>query len=112
LFDKVIKGDSSFFRGSFRGSDLVKQYLVSTLDKMKQITSKNQQIKMIIQYSMFDLKKEFLKNISKGTQYCNCRTLSGSGIFPGMYNIVQQECSRICGSNSLEAEDLEFEFDE
>jgi hypothetical protein len=104
-----VKGDSSVFQSNFNGSDLVRQYLISNLEKMRELLNMAPNIRFSIQYQLFSLKKVFLENISKDTQYCNCKSLDETNIFPGMYDIVQKECSRLCGRNALEFDDETLE---
>jgi hypothetical protein len=97
LFDRLVLGDSSVFGVDFTGSEIVKQYLVENLRKMQVIALKNNKLQLNVHY----LKRSFLANIDKGNQYCDCKSLFNTGIFPPMVPIVQKECNRLCGKLSL-----------
>jgi hypothetical protein len=108
LFDRVVEGDSSIFQSKFTGSDQVKEYLIGNMEKMKALSKINPQIKMRIEFQLFYVKKAFLANVSKDSQYCSCKDLNAARIFPGMFDVVNKECDRLCGNNALEF-DSEFE---
>jgi hypothetical protein len=65
---------------------------------MKAIANKNNSMKLNKTY----IKTLFLTNVNQGNQYCDCKSLSNTGIFPSMNTIVKKECECLCGGNTLE----------
>jgi hypothetical protein len=113
-----MNSNSAFFKSQFSEFPEVKSYLISNLEKMKNLeeTMPSRDGQFLVELKAF-VKRDFIAHLQTGDttgHLCSCKALFDRNFFKsGAQAMVVQECQRLCSGNALEFdEDEALEFDE